>query len=225
MLRAERDGLARHGGTPLSRGPSVQRNRPALFPRQHHPGRAASPGWPRGSDLLLPTAIPARERAPSWAAQAFYTLHWDTAMGAGAGPSASAGLPRALWATRHRDGFPRPLLALAAAAAPGRTSLCPAPRWGNCIPPFQLETGYFHSPAFQPPLAIQGTALSPSREPQCCQQPLSCWSMSLHPSLGRATQSREPGGCHPPATCPCALAGACGMWEHSRISFVQCGDK
>lgn len=109
MLRAERDGLARRTGTPLSGGPSVWRNRPALFPRQHRPGRAASPGWPRGSDLLLPTAIPAGQRATRWAARALHTLHRDTAMGAGTGPGASAGLPRSLWATRHRDGFPRPL--------------------------------------------------------------------------------------------------------------------
>lgn len=70
------------------------------------------------------------------------------------------------------------------------------------------------------PLAIQGTALSPSREPQRCQQPLSCWSMSPHPSLGRATRSQEPGSGHAAAACPCPPAGACGMWGHSWIPFV-----
>lgn len=156
-------------GHPSLLAPACGGNRPALFPCRCRPGRAASLGWPRGSDPRCSPrpAPPARgHRAGQQAGRSLSVLHrapgarpwvlltqacfiWDGSRRLSWAASAPQVPPG--HGAQGRLSYAQPLLLPALAVAPpGKTSLKPCSLPGRPHSSSLLETGYFHSPAFQP---------------------------------------------------------------------------
>lgn len=156
-------------GHPSLLAPACGGNRPALFPCRCRPGRAASPGWPRGSDpRCSPRPAPPAERSPCQSAGRaqpglFTPCTRGTSVGVadpgvfhlGRVPAAQLGCQRSpgpSWPPGTGTAFLRPAPAAASSGCGSSWQDIPKP----CSLPGRphssslLETGYFHSPAFQP---------------------------------------------------------------------------